>query len=188
MITIKSYISAKYVNDAHTIVDVETDTVEHGIIPITVDIVNPDTLEHIQKIITDLPNLTIAPFSITVSEASENKKIEITLAMDSALSTGYTCTNGITMQAERAHVTMLDEGYRLATRLGSSTMDIRDKNNVRHMATPIADVDAMINELGTNWLTQWTKKCTLQEQVDAIVADTNKTDTQKVSEITAIVW
>jgi hypothetical protein len=114
----------------------------------------------------------IAAAEKLLSELVENKLSAISNSMDVALATGHTCANGITMDATDADVRKLDDGTRLATRLGLATMDIRDANNVRHLSIPVTDVEAMVTELGLNWTTQWSKKCGLQESVADIVART----------------
>ena len=100
------------------------------------------------------------------------KMDEIRTAMDAALATGFTCTNGITMDATDEDARKLDAGSRLTARLGQATMDVRDHHNVRHPGIPLDEVDIMVNELGLNWLEKWNQKCGLQESVTAIVART----------------
>ncbi|RME58184.1 hypothetical protein D6779_07075 [Candidatus Parcubacteria bacterium] len=69
------------------------------------------------------------------------------------------------MNARLEDILKLKAGYDLAVKLNQTTMDIRDFNNATHTAVPIADVDVMIIELGTNYQTLWAKKNTLLDQV-----------------------
>jgi hypothetical protein len=123
-----------------------------------------------------------------LSELVESKLSAISNSMDAALSAGFTCANGITMDATDADVRKLDDGTRLATRLGMATMDIRDANNVRHLGMPVTDVEAMVAELGVNWMTQWSTKCSLQESIMSIANDPVMTDVEKVAAIDGVTW
>ena len=112
--------------------------------------------------------LAAEQFAVAVTR----KMDEIRTAMDTALASGFTCTNGITMDATDEDARKLDAGSRLAARLGQATMDVRDHHNVRHPGIPLDDVDTMVNDLGLNWLEKWNQKCDLQEAVTAIAART----------------
>ena len=104
--------------------------------------------------------------------AVTRKMDEIRTTMDAALATGFTCTNGITMDATDEDARKLDAGSRLAARLGQAIMDVRDHHNVRHPGIPLDEVDTMVNDLGLNWLDKWNQKCYLQEAVTAIASRT----------------
>ncbi|RMG28678.1 MAG: hypothetical protein D6732_18465, partial [Methanobacteriota archaeon] len=113
----------------------------------------------------DLYKWKPAPKSRQLEILKQQKEAEIKAAFNTALASGYTCTNGITMNARLEDVLKLKAGYDLAMKLNQTTMDIRDYNNVTHSAVPIADVDVMITELGTNYQTLWTKKNTLLDKM-----------------------
>lgn len=104
--------------------------------------------------------------------AVTRKMDEIRTAMDAALATGYTCSNGITMDATDADIRKLEDGHRRAPYRNATTMDIRDYLNIRQPGISLADVEVMVNELDENWLEKWNQKCDLQEAVAAIAART----------------
>ncbi len=104
--------------------------------------------------------------------AMAHKMDEIRSAMDATLAAGFTCDNGITMDATDADIRKLEDGCRRAPYRNATTMDIRDYHNARHSGTPLADVEVMVNELDMNWLGKWNHKCDLQEAVTAIAART----------------
>jgi len=107
----------------------------------------------------------------TVTEYAEDKKVLIGRSLSDALSLGYICTNSIKMDATKEDVATLDEGYRLQQKFSATSMDIRDFDNVTHQGVLLADVDAMIKELGLNYYTKLRQKWARQAEVDAVVAN-----------------
>jgi len=112
-------------------------------------------------------------------EAIAIKISEIKQSFITATKSGFTCTNGITMDADLTSIQTLKSGYDLAVKLGATTMDITDYNNIDHLALPIANVDTMLTELGVNYNTIRVKKNTLKKQ-----AESAKTQ----AELDLIVW
>ena len=100
-------------------------------------------------------------------EAIAIKISEIKQSFTTATKSGYTCTNGITMDADLTSIQTLKSGYDLSVKLGATTMDITDYNNIDHLALPIADVDTMLTELGVNYNTLRVKKNTLKKQAES---------------------
>ena len=119
------------------------------------------------------------PDSRLLEIAKVSKEAELKNAFIQSLLSGFTCANGITMDASLGAITKLESGYNLAVRLAATTMDIRDFNNTTHTNTPIADVDAMITELGSNYLAQWTNKNT---KIDLVKSK------MKVSTVEKVKW
>jgi len=108
-----------------------------------------------------------APKSRLLEIAKKDKIVELKGNFAQSLDFGFICANGITMNAHLEDVQKLKAGHDLALKLSQTTMDVRDFNNVTHKALPVADVDAMIVELGQNYLTLWTKKNQLIDAVNA---------------------
>jgi len=98
-------------------------------------------------------------------------------AYNDAFINGYTCTNGITMDATLEKVQTLKAGHDFAILTGVTAMDIRDFNNVTHAGVLVNDVLVMLQELGQNYLTMWSRK---NIAVDAIAACTTATAVKKV--------
>ena len=119
------------------------------------------------------------PASRLLDLAKTSKEEELKDAFTQSLASGFTCTNGITMDATMEAITKLESGYNLAVRLAATTMDIRDFSNATHANTPIADVDTMITELGSNYLAQWTNKNT---KIDLVKSK------MKVSTVEKVKW
>lgn len=100
----------------------------------------------------------------TFTQLQEAKIAEIKAAFSTAVSSGFTCTNTITMDADISDILALKAGYDLAIALGQTTMDITDYNNADHTSLAVADVFTMITELGVNYNTLRTKKNALRTQ------------------------
>ncbi len=121
-----------------------------------------------------------ADVSNAVFKINQSAKInDIKQAFTTATKSGFTCTNGITMDADLTSIQTLKSGYDLSVKLGATTMDITDYNNIDHLALPIANVDTMLTELGVNYNTLRVKKNTLKKQ-----AESAKTQ----AELDLIVW
>jgi len=127
------------------------------------------------QIVADLNTLRNPPE--TLDEAKVRRVVELTGDFERSFAGGFTCSNGITMDATKEHITQLDDGYRLVLRGGGATLQIRDFNNVNHTLA-LTDVDTMIIELGQNWQTQlyrlWAAK-------DAVKAATTIADVDAVT-------
>jgi len=100
-------------------------------------------------------------------EAIATKTTSIKQSFADALKAGFTCTNGIIMDADLISIQTLDSGYNLSIKLSQTTMDITDYHNIDHLALPIADVDTMLTELGVNYNTLRVKKNTLKKQAES---------------------
>lgn len=114
-----------------------------------------------------------------INEVKKSAKEKTKAAFNTALAVGFTCSNGIKMDADRERVQRLDDGTRLAKRLGQTTMNVRDFNNVTQPNVPVADVEKMVDELGANYLAQLEKKWALQDQIEAATT---------IAEVEAIKW
>jgi hypothetical protein len=131
------------------------------------------TLTKITK--TEYENI-IAP---AFKEIQTQRLSYIKQSFNASLSQGYTCSNGVIMDADMSSISMLNSGYTLAVSAGATTMDIRDYNNVVHNVVAIADVKQMLLELGANFQAQLAKKWQLEEQVNAATTQ---------AQLDAIVW
>jgi len=120
-----------------------------------------------------------APSARLLEVAKDAKTQEIRNSFETSLFKGFTCTNGIKMDANLQSIQTLNAGYDLSVKLSNTTMDIRDFSNVTHTTVALVDVDTMIQELGTNWQTQWANKNT---KIDLIAAKV------KVSTVESITW
>jgi len=125
-----------------------------------------------------------APDARVIELKAENKITLIKQEHEASLASHFTTTLGITMQATFESIQMLKAGYDLAVLLSQTTMDITDANNVEHVATPIADVNTILIELGTNYATLRAAKNTRRTVVVATVAST-KSLKNKLSAIAA---
>ena len=112
---------------------------------------------------TSTNTLSYKDFS-TFIQRQEVKITEIKSKFTKATKAGFQCTNGITMDADLIDIITLKAGYDLAVSLGATTMNITDYNNSDHLNIAIADVFAMIQELGMNYETLRVKKNTLRKQ------------------------
>lgn len=113
-----------------------------------------------------------------LDDLKARKKAEMQAALDAVLAPGYTCSNGITMNAYEYDARKLDDGSRLNARNGLTTLKVRDFHNARH-DLPLADVDQMVNELGANYQTLLQRYWDCD---DAIAAATT------AEEVEAVVW
>jgi len=113
------------------------------------------------------------------NKAKTDKINEIKQAFNDALEQGYTCSNGIKMDAKSDDIILLKSGYDLAQSLGQDTMTITDYDNIDHTDIALDDVYTMIQELGVNFETQRVKKNSLKAQVDACTS---------TDEVDSIVW
>ncbi len=115
----------------------------------------------------------------TFQELQQAKIGEIKSAFNQAVSAGYTCSNGITMNSNIDDIDKLQKGYDLSVKNGLSAMDIRDYNNATHTGIALSDVDTMLLELGNNYAALLKHKWDL---VDAVNAATTQAD------LDAVVW
>jgi len=96
---------------------------------------------------------------------------------NTTLETGYITSKGIKMDATIQAIITLNSGHTVAVASGTTTMDIRDYDNVVHTGVAIADVQTMLVELGSNYQVQLNKKWTLEAQVKAC---TTQADLDKI--------
>jgi len=97
-------------------------------------------------------------------------------SFNTTLEAGYATSKGIKMDATIQAISTLNAGHTLAVASGTTTMDIRDYDNVVHIGVAIADVQIMLVELGSNYQVQLNKKWALEAQVKACItqADLDK--------------
>lgn len=119
------------------------------------------------------------PYERTLDQAKTSKTAEIGCSFNASLAAGFTCSNGITMDALADHISLLRMGYDLAQRSGATSMYVVDYYNRKIDNVPISEVDAMILELGENFKTLHEKKNNLRMLV--ITAQT-------IEEVNAITW
>jgi len=105
------------------------------------------------------------------------KKQSIKSSFNTTLKTGYITSKGIKMDATIQAISTLNAGHTLAVASGTTTMDIRDYDNVVHNGVAIADVQTMLVELGSNYQVQLNKKWALEAQVKAC---TTQADLDKI--------
>jgi hypothetical protein len=98
---------------------------------------------------------------------------------EAALAAGYTCANGITMDAELEKVSMLKMGMELAQRNNQVNMYLVDYGNTLHPEIPVADVNTMLTELGINYATQHRKKNDLRTAIMAA---------ESMAGLDAVIW
>lgn len=130
-----------------------------------------------------------------LEKAVAEKKAALKQTMHELVAVGYTCANGIHMQAHQQDAASLDDGVRLAQRTGAVTIEVRDMINVRH-TLPVDDADAMVTEMASNWYGIWQRKNAREEAVDALVARTKLavddpnylTVDQAITEIGLLAW
>ena len=113
------------------------------------------------------------------SSKQEAKITEIKSKFVEATKAGFQCSNGITMDADLIDIITLKAGYDLAVSLGADKMNITDFNNDDHTDIAIADVFAMIQELGVNYETLRVNKNTLRKQAK---------DATTVSKLNKVKW
>jgi len=115
----------------------------------------------------------------TLYEVKADKHTEIKNTFNKKLSAGFTCSNGITMDAIIDKVQLLKNGYDLSVKLGLTTMGIRDFYNTVHPGTATTDVATMIDELGVNYQTMLSTKWSYDDAIDACTT---------ITDVLAISW
>jgi len=124
-------------------------------------------------------NGNIVPDEELILEKARELKIEeIKSAFDYFIKNGFTCSNGITMDADFIDIQKLKAGYELALDLGLKTIIVGDYYNKDH-EVPIEEVKKMLVELGLNYSTLWNKKITLRKKAKKAVS---------LEELDAINW
>lgn len=131
-----------------------------------------------------------APTPPTIAEqlrkAEANAYKRVTAYISGLFSSGFTTTEGITMDTTTDDVRLLDDGMDLANRNGETVMTLRDFNNTLHANIPLANVEVMIKELATNARSILGQKWMLEEQIKAIVANEALDDETKISTLNNI--
>lgn len=82
--------------------------------------------------------------------AKELKINELKTTFLGSLSTCFTCSNNIKMDATESAVAKFEKGLSLATDLNESTVYIIDFHNVKHVNISLADAKIMILEIAKN--------------------------------------
>jgi len=113
-----------------------------------------------------------------LEKAKQSKKQEVINSFNNTLSQGYTCSNGIKMDATYDDIRKLKDGCDLVQSLGSDKAVIRDYNNENHELS-LDEVNDMLKELGSNYQIQLQK---LWQLKDAI------TNAGSIEEVEQIVW
>ena len=88
--------------------------------------------------------------NVSIDTARKIKTQELSLATFNTLNIGFTCMNGIMMDAEQESVDRFEKGVELALKLGEPTMYIIDFNNFKHVGIELAVAEDMIKELSVN--------------------------------------
>lgn len=146
-----------------------------------IDYIGPIKAEftEIQPQPNNIWDVTTNSWIIDINALKTEKQSEIKTAFSTAMSSGFTCSNGIKMDAALSSVLRLKGGYDLCLESGVTTMNIRDFDNVVHTDIPVEEIRTMLIELGANYQTILGKKWLLEDQI-------NKATT--ATEIEAITW
>ena len=118
----------------------------------------------------------IAP---TFEQLQEQKIAEIKSAFNQVVTSGFTCSNGITMNSNIDDIDKLQKGYDLAVKNGLAAIDIRGFNNITHTAIALSDVDTMLLELGNNYAALLKHKWDLIDAANAAITQ---------AELDAVAW
>lgn len=103
----------------------------------------------------------------TLEEAKKMKLAEIAAAFEAAVLKGHPASLGYTMDSGIADLQKLKTAFDFAKLMGDSSMTVVDYHNVAHHGTPLADVEAMLKEVGANYRALYLQKQALRGKVDA---------------------
>ncbi len=148
------------------------------------DNVTPEVIARVEQVHnTTLTEISQTDYEVliapTFKQLRSQKIAEIKSAFNQAVTSGFTCSNGITMNSNIDDIDKLQKGYDLAVKNGLAAMDIRDFNNITHTAIALSDVDTMLLELGNNYAGLLKHKWDL---IDAVNAATTQ------AELDAVAW
>ena len=123
-------------------------------------------------------NIVITEQIATLSDLKIEKILEINNAFITATKSGFTTTSGLTMNADLPDIQRLKSAYDLALLLNLNELPILvDYNNVVHADIIMADVLAMVIELGVHYQTLYTQKQNLRGQA---LAATNEAELNSI--------
>jgi len=103
----------------------------------------------------------------------------IVQAFDVELAKGFMTSLNIKMDCKQGDCAKFKDGYDLVEFSGETTMLIRDYNNVNHDNVPIATAKQVMVETAKHTRTQWLKKNTLCDQIQAATTP---------DQVAAVVW
>jgi len=115
---------------------------------------------------------------LILEKAKELKIEEIKSAFNYFIKNGFTCSNGITMDADFDDIQKLKAGYELALDLGLKVTIVGDFYDEDH-EVEVDEIKKMLTELGVNYSTLWNKKIALRKKAKKAVS---------LEELDAINW
>lgn len=176
MFTVQQVSSAIWANPENTLVDTVIETEELGTLPITVDMANPEGLEHFTAVIDYVrsnPEL-VAPFYVeplTIEQRKLALKADVERLRDEALedpNATVTTSGGIVWQVPPSAMKSLNEALTLFTAMGSTPegYEWRDIDDVKHPAalSLLVEIGAARSvQLNSIWQQSWALKDLIDE-------------------------
>lgn len=99
-----------------------------------------------------------------LAAAKRAKADDIGRWMSQKLTEGYTCSNGIKMNADIVDIQRLKSASELAARLGETNMTLVGRENQIHPDVPLSEIDSMLIELGVYYREIYFEKQRLRQQ------------------------